>query len=115
MSILSHLSKLEESTIYKLSMDGKVLGLRVKYYSMETKSFCYYDFEISYVKRQDLRDYLNKHSREFKSLELITHNGLVCTQDEVDGKISVQEFKDELSAGTILDSVIKIMKEKEGA
>lgn len=115
MSILSHLSKLEESTVYKLSYEGRILGLRVKYYSLEDKTFHFYDFEISYVKRQDLRDYLNKHSREFKSLELISYNGLVCTQDEVDGKISVQEFKDELSAGTILDSVIKIMKEKEGA
>ena len=114
MSILSTLSKLEESTIYKLSLEGKILGLRVKYYSMETDSFCYYDFDISYVKRQDLRDYLNKYSKEFKTLDLVIYNGLVCTQDEIDGKISVQEFKDEVSVGTILESVIRVIKEREG-
>lgn len=113
MSILAHLNNLESSTIYKLQFNGKVVGLRVKYYSLESKTFNYYDFEISYVKRQDLRDYLNKHSREFEILELVEYNGLVCTQDEIDGKISVQEFKDEINAGVVLDSVIRIMKEKD--
>lgn len=114
MSILAHLSKLEESTVYKLQFNGRVVGFRVKYYSLESKDFHYYDFEISYVKRQDLRDYLNQHSREFKFLELISYNGLACTQDEIDGRISVQEFKDEVSAEAVLDSVIKILNEKEG-
>ena len=113
MSILSQLNNLEESTIYKLKFNDKVVGFRVKHYSLDDKIFYYYDFEISYVKRQDLRDYLNKHSREFEALELIEYNGLACTQEEIDGKISVQEFKDEIKAGVVLDSVIRIMKERD--
>lgn len=111
MSILAQLKNLEESNIFKLEFNGKVVGLRVKQYSLETKTFNYYDFEIAYVKRQDLRDYLNLHSKEFKTLKLIDYNGLACTQDEINGKISVQEFKDESSANVILDAVKQIMEE----
>ena len=110
MSILFHLNNLEATTIYKLCFNDKVVGLRVKYYSLEDKTFYYYDFESSYVKRQDLRDFLNKHSREFENLKLIEYNGLVCTHDEIDGKISVQEFKDEKNAEAVLDSVIKVIE-----
>lgn len=113
MSILFHLSNLESSTIYKLKYNSKIVGFRVKFYSIQDKVFHFYDFEVSYVKRQDLRDYLNKHSRQFQVLDLIECNGLVCTQDEIDGRISVQEFKDENSAESILDSVIKIMRMKD--
>lgn len=113
MSILNELNNLESSTIYKLKYNGKILGFRVKYYSIESKSFNYYDFELQYVKRQDLRDYLNKSYKDFQSLELINNNGVACTQDEIDGKVSVFEFKDEKSAESILDIVIKIMMENK--
>ena len=113
MSILNELNNLESSTLYKLQFNNRVVGLRVKHYSLEDKTFHYYDFEISYVKRKDLRDYLNNHSKEFETLKLVEYNDLVCTQDEIDGKISVREFKDEISAEKILDVVVNIMKERD--
>lgn len=110
MSILVKLNNLESSTIYKLQFNGKIVGLRVKYFNLELNQFLYYDFELSYIKRQDLQDYLNKHSKDFEVLEMKQYNGVVCTENEIDGTIKVQEFKDEQSAGAILDSVIKVME-----
>lgn len=110
MSILAELKKIEDSEIYKLKYDNRVVGLRVKHYSSDIKEYNYYDFEISYVKRQDLREFLNKYSKSFKTLKLVEYNGLVCTQDEISGAITVKEFKDEESASVILDAVVKIMR-----
>lgn len=110
MSILDKLGKLEESTIYKLQYNGKIVGFRVKYYRIEIDSFEYYDFEISYVKSTSLRDYLNKHSKEFETLSLVEHNGLACTKDEIDGAISVKEFKDESNSEKVLNAVISVME-----
>ena len=112
MSILAHLKQMEESCIFKLEFDNRIVGLRVKWYSLNEFKFKYYDFETSYVKRQDLKDYLITNSKLFKTLNLIEYNGVVCTQDEINGTIQVEEFKDEMSAEHILDLVIKVLQDR---
>lgn len=112
MSILADLKNLETSCIYKLEVreTGKVLGLRVKYYSIEDKGYQYYDFVTSLVKDISIKGYLKLHSRQFQSLYLIQNGEDYCTRDELDGIITVQEFKDTESAEKILDRVIEIME-----
>lgn len=115
MSILADLELLESSTIYKLVYNGAVLGLRVKIFSITHKKFFYYDFETSYVKRPDLCKYLNSHINEFSSVPLIDYNNVVCSQEEIDGSIVVQEFKSNNDAEGVLDKVISIIENsKEG-
>lgn len=112
LSILSHLANLESSCIYKLSYGGSIVGFRVKYYDVNEKKFQYFDFEVSYVKRRDQQGYLNSHAKEFETLEMIESNGVVCTQEEIDGTITVKEFTDEDSASRILDLVIRVLELK---
>lgn len=108
MSILKEYEKINQSKLYKLTLNGKTLGIRACIYSIQESVFEYYDFSISTIKNKDLQVFLNSKKSKFESLDLTEVNGVYLTQDEIVNKTVIKEFKDDYSTEKVLSSFMEI-------
>lgn len=93
MTLVEKLSLIKQSELYKLSYNGKVLGLRVKIFNSETEKFNYYDFELDLIKSKELVDFV-KGLHGMKSIALKKQNDLLLSGAELNNNVVIQEFKD---------------------
>ena len=115
MNVKSILSKIKESEIYKLVLDGDVIGLRVKVYNVELGNFDYYDFTLRTVENNKaIRDFINSNQNSFSSIKLIEYNDVYSSEDEINGTIVVKEFKDEANVVNVLRPMVDIYRYKAG-
>lgn len=108
MSILADYNNTISSKVYRLCQGSKVLGLRVKIYNSINKKFDYYDFSINLIKDKSIQNFLLRNKNSFEKLELILVDNLLVTQQELNSKLIINEFKDESSALNVLSTIIKI-------
>jgi hypothetical protein len=113
MTLQEKLSYIKQSEIFKLKFEGNILGLRTKYFNVNSDSFEYYDFELDVIQNQKVRNFLNTLS--MNSIDLHRNgNGLLISDDEEKNNVIVKEFKDEDDAVRVLSVFPKIYKYKEG-
>lgn len=93
MTLAEKLNLIKQSELYKLSYNGKVLGLRVKIFNSETEKFNYYDFELDLIKSKELVDFV-KRLHGMKSIALKKQNDLLLSGAELNNNVVIQEFKD---------------------
>lgn len=108
MTLREILDNAKQSEIYKLRCDGKIIGLRVKRYNVNTGQFEYYDFETSIILNMNVRNFINGLS--MKTIELNHVNGLLMSEAEVRGEIIVGNFETEAEAVKALQPFIRIYK-----
>lgn len=101
MTLAEKLNLIKQSELYKLSYNGKVLGLRVKIFNSETEKFNYYDFELDLIKSKELVDFV-KGLHGMKSIALKKQNDLLLSGAELNNNIVIQEFKDSGVAEDVL-------------
>ena len=89
MTLTEKAQSLRQSEITRLAYQGETVGLRAKY-----------------IKDSAIRKFLSSHS--FATEELVEHDGLLMTPDEISGVKTVMEFKDEESAVRVLTPIIKV-------
>lgn len=102
------------SCIYRLMYNGSVLGLRAKVY--QNMGYSYYDFNIKYVESSDAPDlvaFLNRYKNSFEKVELVCKDDNYYTQDELDGRVKVTEFKNSADAVKILTPFRWLYKDSE--
>lgn len=111
MSAKAIIQNLKESKIYKLMYNGKVYGLRVKWFNIETNSFDYYDMQTQFVvSNVKVKEFLRNEQKRFDTLQLKQVGTSLATQDELDGKIIVTEFKDEANAIRVIEPMMYLYK-----
>lgn len=111
MSIKAVYESISQSALYKLKYNGKILGMRAKIYNRDTKSFDYFDFATSLISNANLQNFLKNNQSKFESLDLIefktttdnqdgtiTELTTLMTQEEVDSKQQIKEFKSKREA-----------------
>lgn len=113
MTLKEILNNVKQSEICKLKADGKILGLRVKYFNVNTCMFEYYDFELEIITNQGVKNFINSINSSMQSIELIHHNGLLASKEEIEGSITVGNFDTEADAIKVLHPFIRIYKYKE--
>lgn len=101
MTLAEKLNMIKQSELYKLSYNGKVLGLRVKIFNSETEKFNYYDFELDLIKSKELVDFV-KGLHGMKSIALKKQNDLLLSGAEINNNVVIQEFKDSGVAEDVL-------------
>lgn len=101
MTLAEKLNLIKQSELYKLSYNGKVLGLRVKIFNSETEKFNYYDFELDLIKSKELVDFV-KGLHGMKSIALKKQNDLLLSGAEINNNVVIQEFKDSGVAEDVL-------------
>lgn len=101
MTLTEKLNLIKQSELYKLSYNGKVLGLRVKIFNSETEKFNYYDFELDLIKSKELVDFV-KGLHGMKSIALKKQNDLLLSGAEINNNVVIQEFKDSGVAEDVL-------------
>lgn len=111
MSLADISRKAVQSKIWKLTKDSKVLGFRVKAYNLEKDEFMYYDFDIDIVKKlPDLLEFFKDKIKTFESNPLISKNGRLYTQEELDGLYDAQELFSDSDVVSVLKPVILLYK-----
>lgn len=114
MTLTEKIAKLKESELIKLVFNGKTLGLRVKFFSLEHERFLYYDFSLDTVKDAEMRNFV-KSVKNMRSAELHRDGaGLLVTDDEIKHKIIIQEFESEEDTARILRLLSEVYKSKAG-
>lgn len=111
MTLAEKLNLIKQSELYKLSYNGKVLGLRVKIFNSETEKFNYYDFELDLIKSKELVDFV-KGLHGMKSIALKKQNDLLLSGAELNNNIVIQEFKDSGVAEDVLFKLKLIYESK---
>lgn len=101
MTLAEKLNLIKQSELYKLSYNGKVLGLRVRIFNSETEKFNYYDFELDLIKSKELVDFV-KGLHGMKSIALKKQNDLLLSGAEINNNVVIQEFKDSGVAEDVL-------------
>lgn len=112
MTLREMLNNIKQSEICKLKADGKILGLRVKYFNVNTCMFEYYDFELEIITNQSVKNFINSINNSMQSIELIHHNGLLVSKEEIEGSITVGNFDTEADAIKVLHPFIRIYRYK---
>jgi len=116
MSFSLELEKLKAPTIYKLVLDGKIKGLRVKVCKASRgkgiPTVCYYDFLIKYVLDNEIQSFLKENINVFETKVLIQKDNVCMTQDEIDGNVEVQEFASSEDALKVLRVAYNYYKNK---
>lgn len=111
MTLVEKLNLIKQSELYKLSYNGKVLGLRVKIFNSETEKFNYYDFELDLIKSKELVDFV-KGLHGMKSIALKKQNDLLLSGAEINNNVVIQEFKDSGVAEDVLSKLKLIYDSK---
>lgn len=108
MTLREKLDKLKLSEIYKLKYDGKVVGLRVKVYNVSSDNYDYYDFSLSIIENESIKKFINSIESGLNSINLVQSGDLLITKEELNGSISVMEFKSEREAVSVLNAVVYV-------
>lgn len=119
MSILSRYRKLLTSDVSKLTLDGKIVALRLKLYDIDVDNFLYFDFYTSFVKDNELQSFLRTNTSQFPELPLcvkrVEHDKeagvdrvLYLTKEEAENNLVIQEFKETSEAEAYLRLIKKI-------
>lgn len=99
MKIAELVDKSLQQGIYKLILNGRVLGFRVKIYNSGMDSFQYFDFDIDLVKSSNnVYRFLQGNQSKFECLPLKEYNGRYYTSEELRNSISVAEFTNSTDA-----------------
>lgn len=127
MSIKAMFDDICKSELYRLVYEGKILGMRAKVYNKDTNTFDYYDFATNLISDKQLQGFLKDNKNKFSPLELLefkdkvtnpdgseTINITLMTQEEVDNKQLISEFKDKQEAEKVLNFLKKVYEVKEG-
>ena len=115
MTLKEILNNVKQSEICKLKAYGRILGLRVKCFNVNTCMFEYYDFELEIITNQDVKNFVNSINSSMKSIELIPvvgSTGLLMSKEEIEGSITVGNFDTEADAIKVLHPFIRIYKYK---
>lgn len=111
MSIISVYNKVKEANkLYKLTIDGKIVGIRACIYDYETNKYTYYDFELSFIRNKEIQQFINSKRSLFQSLPLREYNGMMMSEQEISQGVVVQEFKDSSIAEQVLRRFLEIYK-----
>lgn len=112
MTLVEKVSHVKESEIFKLVFEGKVLGLRVRFFDVNIDKFLYYDFELDTIKgNQGVVQFINSINKDMRSISLSRNgSGLLVSEDEVKHGVIVQEFENESDAVTVLGLLSRIYK-----
>lgn len=113
-SLREKLDNLKQSEIIKLTLNGKVMGLRVRSYDINKDKFFMYDFTVETVQNQGIRNFINSIQGSLSSEELISYNGRLCTQSEIESNINVSDFTSSRMAERVLKHFEKIYRYKQG-
>lgn len=110
MTLAEKVAKIKESELYKLVFEGKVLGLRVKFFDSNTDTMLYYDFELDTVREnKGVVHFVNSIKETMASIQLHRNgSGLLVSDDEEKLGIIIQEFENEADAVRILEPLSKI-------
>jgi len=109
MSLSGVIKELKKSEIMVAKINSNVVGFRTKVYNTDTRKFEYYDFDKAVVGgSQELKDYINNNVKSFRVIPLRLNNGMYMSDEEINGQISVQNFKDTSQAVKIIGKVVKI-------
>lgn len=112
MTLREMLDQIKKSEIYKLKVDNTIIGLRVKSFNVNTCQFEYYDFELDIIHNQGVQNFINSIHNSLNTIDLIRHNGLLVSQEELNGQIKVGNFNNEADAIRVLHPFIKIYRYK---
>ena len=113
MTLNEKLDNLKKSEIVKLMYDNVVYGLRVVYFNVVTDQFEYYDFSLKHVTDKSVQDFVNARASKLSVKQLKLVDSLLITQEELDGKIVVREFKDEEDVLRVLRPLMELYIYKE--
>lgn len=110
MAIQEIMKCLKESNIFVLSYQGVEVGYRVKKYSVKERKFEYYDFD----KRVALgfENFLKENHKSLEVLHLKEYQGVVCTDDEIQGLVQVMELRNEADVKQVLEHIVHIISVK---
>lgn len=115
MTLREKLDNIKQAEIFKLIFEGKVVGLRVKSYNVNFDTFEYYDFTLKTISgNQAVKDFVNGLQSRMSCVELIEHGDIFASREEIDGSITVKEFKTEREALHVLGQVKQILEVMEG-
>ena len=114
MTLAEKVAKIKESELYKLVFEGKVLGLRVKFFDANADAFVYYDFELDTVRdNKGVVHFVNSIKESMASVKLHRNgSGLLVSDDEEKLGIIIQEFENEADAVRVLEPLSKIYSAK---
>lgn len=113
MTLMERLEQVKSSELFKLAFEGKVLGLRAKFFNVNTEKFEYYDFELSVVRKKDIVQFV-KSIRGMRSIQLMRNgSGLLVSEDEVKNNLIIGEFETEADALKVLEPLKAVYEAKE--
>lgn len=115
MNLHEKLDAVKTSEIFRLNWQGKTIGLRVKYFDINSETYYYYDFSLDYIKDSGIRKFLTGENRDFKVLNLVQQGDLLATSDEIAGVVTPREFKDDAHVMRVMSAVQKIYRFREEA
>ena len=114
MSILCEIGNAEKTSLMALNFGGKVLGLRACIYSLSDGNFSYYDFKLESIEDKYQRRLISRNLPKLKQCEVRRRqDGLLGTQEEFDGNLTIQEFKDATQVRECLAYVIRVLREQD--
>lgn len=113
MTLVERLEQVKASELFKLTFEGKVLGLRAKFFNVNDEKFEYYDFELSVVRKKDIIQFV-KSIKNMRSIQLMRNgSGLLVSEDEVRNNLIIGEFETEADALRVLEPMKAIYEAKE--
>ena len=111
MSLVETVTKIKQSQIWKLTLDGKILGFRVKTYSIQNDIYLYYDFDADIVKKlPELLEFFNSNIGSFSHKLLKRVSGLLCTEEELRKEYDAKELFTDADVVNVLKPVILAYK-----
>lgn len=111
MHLKEDIDKVLQSKIVKLSHDGHILGLRVKFYDFSSGVFNYYDFDLELLSHnRELYDSIKEIQKMVDSCNLVKSNGRLYTESELKEGIEVGELTDLAKATEVLTPIVKLYK-----
>lgn len=111
MALKDIVNKALGSEIRGLTLDGQLLGFRVKSYNTKTDDYAYFDFDIEIVKNTpELYEFFKDISKTLKTSKLHRSNGMLYTKEEMQGSYIARELLAKEDTVSILRPVILLYK-----
>ena len=116
MKIKERLEKLKSSGVFKLEYEGKILGLRICIFNLDTCKYDYYDFRLRSIESQNLKDRINQvvSAGGSKVDKLISVNNMLVTESEIKSGAVITALEDNKVIESLimkLEKVITYVKE----
>lgn len=111
MSLVETVKKIKQSQIWKLTYNGKILGFRVKAYSIQNDTFLYYDFDADIVKKlPELLEFFNSNIGSFSHKPLKKVSDRLYTEEELRKEYDAKELFSDTDVVNVLKPVILAYK-----